>query len=228
MCGRYALRTSVPELARRLGVAASALPSDAGHMRARFNIAPTQAVLVLRHDGTDRRLEAMRWGLVPSWSRGPDARYAMHNARIEGVIDRPAYRGPVRRRRCLVPADGWYEWQRLAGRKQPWLIHRADDTPFCFAGLWDEWEGEAGALRSCSILTAPAIGTLAEVHPRMPVIAPPGAWEAWLDPTAKSADTALATLDPHHPPGLVATAVSSHVNSARHDDSRCVEPIATC
>jgi putative SOS response-associated peptidase YedK len=225
MCGRYALRTSVPDLARRLGVDESALPADAQATRARYNIAPTQAVLVLRRDGTTRRLEAMRWGLVPSWSRGPDSRYAMHNARIEGVAGKPAYRGPVRRRRCLVPADGWYEWQRIAGRKQPWLIHRADDAPFCFAGLWDEWQGESGALRSCSILTAPATGPLAELHPRMPVIAPPGAWDAWLDPAGIEADAVLAALDPAHPPRLISTPVGSHVNNARNDDPRCVEQV---
>ena len=226
MCGRYALRTSVPELARRLGVEPSTLPAGAGNTPARYNIAPTQPVLALRVDDGARRLEAMRWGLVPSWSQGPDARYAMHNARVEGIAGKPAYRGPVRRRRCLVPADGWYEWRTEGGRKQPYLIHRDDDSPFCFAGVWDEWDRPEGALRSCSILTAAAVPPLDEVHPRMPVVAPEAAWTDWLDPALKDPAQALSALDVEHLPALRITAVSSRVNNARHDDPACVEPLA--
>ncbi len=220
MCGRYALRISVPDLARRLGVEP---PAD---LAPRYNIAPTQPVPVLRAADGGRRLELMRWGLVPAWSKGPDGRYAMHNARLEGIAGKPAFRGPVRRRRCLVPADGWYEWQKLDGRKQPWLLQRPGGTPFCFAGLWDRWERDGEGLLSCAILTAPAAPAIAHLHDRMPVVAPDDAWEAWLDPALESAYEALRLLAVEQPPEFETLAVSSHVNDARNDDPRCVEPLA--
>lgn len=219
MCGRYALRTSVPALARALGVE---LPAD---LAPRYNIAPTQPVAVLRGVHAQRAISMLRWGLVPAWSRGPDARYAMHNARREGLADKPAYRGPARRQRCLIPADGWYEWQALANRKQPWLVHRPEQQPFCFAGLWDRWESDQGALESCTIITAPADPAIAHLHARMPLIAPESIWDAWLDPQQLDAAQALALLDEAARPALVTTAVSSHVNNARNDDPRCVEPL---
>jgi putative SOS response-associated peptidase YedK len=220
MCGRYALRTSLPELARRLGAAP---PED---LAPRYNIAPTQPVLVLRAGDGARELGRMRWGLVPSWSRGPDSRYAMYNARIEGVADRPAYRSPMRRRRCLIPADGWFEWQAGAGGKQPWLLQRPDRAPFCFAGLWDRWEGGGEPIASCTILTAPAVPAIAEIHARMPVIAPAEAWEAWLDPAQVDPERALAVLTPGAPGQLEAVPVSRFVNDARHDEPRCTAPLS--
>jgi len=220
MCGRYALRTSVPELARILGVE---LPAD---LAPRFNVAPTQPVAVLRAAHGQRAVAMLRWGLVPAWSQGPDARYAMHNARREGLADKPAYRTPLRRRRCLVPADGWYEWQPVGAHKQPWLIGLPDAQPFCFAGLWDLWEREQGVIESCTIITAPAADAIAHIHPRMPLIAPPEVWDAWLDPQQVDAGQALAVLDEAAPPMLATTAVSSHVNNARNDDARCVEPLS--
>jgi len=191
----------------------------------RYNIAPTQPVLALRvHDGA-RRLDLMRWGLVPAWSEGPDARYAMHNARLESITSKPAYRGPVRRRRCLLPADGWYEWQRRGTRKQPWRIARADGAPLCFAGLWDGWQRDAGTLLSCTILTAPASEAIAHIHPRMPLIAPARSWEAWLDPQLTDAARALAALTGAPAPALAAVPVSTRVNDARHDDAGCWQPL---
>jgi putative SOS response-associated peptidase YedK len=219
MCGRYALRTSVPALARTLGVE---LPAN---LAPRYNIAPTQPVAVLRAAAGRRSFAMLRWGLVPSWSAGPDARYAMHNARREGLADKPAYRTPLRRRRCLIPADGWYEWQKLGARKQPWLIELPDSRPFCFAGLWDAWERDGATIESCTIITAPADPGIAHLHPRMPLIAPPPIWDGWLDPQQVDAAQALALLEQAPCPGLTTTAVSTHLNNARNDDPRCVEPI---
>lgn len=219
MCGRYALRTSVPELARALGVE---LPAD---LAPRYNIAPTQPVAVLRDAAGQRSFSMLRWGLVPSWSAGPDARYAMHNARREGIADKPAYRTSVRRRRCLIPADGWYEWQKVGTRKQPWLIALPEASPFCFAGLWDAWERDGLAIESCTMLTAPAHAAIAHIHPRMPVIAPPQIQDAWLDPQQFDAAQALALLDEAPCPEFTTTAVSTHLNNARNDDARCVEPL---
>lgn len=210
----------MPELARVLGIE---LPAD---LAPRYNIAPTQPVAVLRAAHGHRSLALLRWGLVPAWSQGPDARYAMHNARCEGLVDKPAYRTPLRRRRCLIPADGWYEWQKVGTRKQPWLLHLPEHRPFCFAGLWDLWQHEQSVIESCTILTAPADPAIAHVHPRMPLIAAPDIWDAWLDPQQVAAGQALALLNQVPPPVLATTAVSSHVNTARNDDARCVEPLS--
>lgn len=222
MCGRYALRISTPELARILGVEPPMGTAE------RFNIAPTQAVPVLRvgSDG-QRELASMRWGLVPHWSKGPDGKYAMFNARLEGLASKPAYRGPLRRRRCLVPADGWYEWQSLDRRKQPYFIHRPDHQPFCFAGLWDRWETSGGELlESCTIITAPAVAELHAIHPRMPMLAAMDGAGQWLDPTLENPAAALELLDRDQARGMVAEPVSTFVNNARNDDPRCCEPIA--
>lgn len=220
MCGRYALKTSLPELARRLGV------TPTGELSPRYNIAPTQPVLVMRvDDDARRRLDVMRWGLVPSWSKGPDTRYAMHNARVEGITSKPAYRGPVRRRRCLVPADGWYEWQKVDSHKQAWFIGAADATPLCFAGLWDIWERDDGALGSCTILTTAAEPALAHIHPRMPVTAPESVWNAWLNRDLTDPVAALALLADGDATTLKAYPVSSHVNNARNDDPSCLTPL---
>ena len=209
----------MPELARLLGVEP---PAD---LAPRYNIAPTQPVPVLRVRDGERRVALLRWGLVPAWSKGPDGRYAMHNARIEGIAGKPAYRGPVRHRRCLVPADAWYEWQKLEGRKQPWLIGRAGDEPFCFAGLWDAWTGPEGGLESCTILTAPAREDIAHIHPRMPLIAPPEAWDSWLDPGLTDPGAALEALAARQAVPLAPRPVSSHVNNARNDDPRCAQTL---
>jgi putative SOS response-associated peptidase YedK len=219
MCGRYALQISVPELARTLGAEppAECVP--------RYNIAPTQQVPVLHAANGTRTVRSMRWGLVPTWSKGPDARYAMHNARIEGITEKPAYRGPVRRQRCLVPASGWYEWQSLQGRKQPWLITHRERDLVCFAGLWDHWQQDGESIVSCSILTGAAVAPIDAVHKRMPLIVAPPLWDQWLDPQSNDAHTALGLLHPLHADGLHATAVSSHVNNARNDDPRCLEPL---
>ncbi|MFT5449952.1 MAG: putative SOS response-associated peptidase YedK [Gammaproteobacteria bacterium] len=219
MCGRYALRTSVPELARTLGA------EPLAECTPRYNIAPTQQVPVLHAAKGSRALHWMRWGLVPAWSKGPDARYAMHNARIEGVTGKPAYRGPIRRRRCLIPASGWYEWQNIQGRKQPWLITHRDQELVCFAGLWDHWQKDGESIVSCSILTAAALAPIDAVHSRMPIIAAPTEWDQWLDPKNDNAQAALDGLHPLHADALHAIAVSSHVNNARHDEPLCLEPL---
>lgn len=219
MCGRYVLRISVPELARTLGV------EPLAEYAPRYNIAPTQKIPVLHAANGPRALRWMRWGLVPAWSKGPDARYAMHNARIEGITGKPAYRGPIRRQRCLIPASGWYEWQSHQGRKQPWLITHREHDLVCFAGLWDHWQKDGESIVSCSILTAAAAAPVDAVHNRMPIIAAPALWEQWLDPKNDNAQIALDSLVPPHAEGLHAIAVSSHVNNARNDDPHCLEPL---
>jgi putative SOS response-associated peptidase YedK len=219
MCGRYALRTSVPELARTLGV------EPLVDFVPRFNIAPTQQVPAMHITGAQRALRWMRWGLVPSWSAGPDARYAMHNARIENITAKPAYRGPLRRQRCLIPASGWYEWQKLKDRKQPWLIAHSEAPLVCLAAVWDHWQSDSESITSCSLLTASAAAPIDDIHNRMPIVVPMQRWESWLNPTNHDPNAALNVLQPIDALALRATAVSSHVNNARNDDPRCMEEL---
>ena len=181
MCGRYALRISLPEMAVALGIA----PPEGLDWQPRYNIAPTESVPLVRADASgQRRLGLARWGLIPAWSKGPDNRYSMFNARLEGIAGKPAYRGPIRHRRCAIPADGWYEWKTVADGKQPYLMHSANHAPLLFAGVWDRWQAsEQDAIESCAILTTAAAGPPAEVHSRMPVVLSQDATARWLDPS---------------------------------------------
>jgi putative SOS response-associated peptidase YedK len=185
MCSRYLLVSSADLLSRATGT--MVFP----RLPPRYNAAPTQALPVVRRQtdpenpaGTERRATMMRWGLVPAWSRQPATPTPLTNARIETVAEKPAFREAFRRQRCLVPADGFYEWKPSCEGPRPWLIARCDRAPFCFAGLWDRWTG-AGAepCESFVILTTTPNERVAALHDRMPVVLPPTAYEAWLDPT---------------------------------------------
>jgi len=161
MCGRYALIASAPRLARLLGLVN---PLD---LSARYNIAPSQAVPVVRSPEPGQRALAMvRWGLIPGWAKAPKSDYRMINAKAETLAQRPAFRVAFRRRRCLIPADGFYEWKRLEGGKQPYFITMEDREPFAFAGLWERWEGADGeTIDSCAIIATPANDTTLMVRP---------------------------------------------------------------
>ena len=174
MCGRFALRSSIKELAEALEAASVKIAED----RARYNIAPTQAVVVARDtDDDERELVHLKWGLVPAWAKDPAAVGArLINARSETVTEKPSFREAFRRRRCLIPTSGFYEWKREGARKQPYFFRMKTDEPFMFAGLWERWEGAAGdgvTLETCTILTTMANEVLAPVHDRMPVIIAP-------------------------------------------------------
>lgn len=221
MCGRYALKTSVPEIARILNA------ENRADFAPSFNIAPTQAVPVCRvsADG-DRELVPMRWGLVPHWAKSIDDRYRMINARAETVAAKPAFRAPFRRRRCLVPVDGYYEWQSLENRKQPYFIHMRDGSPFFLAGLWDRWEkDDADPLDSFTIVTKAADEFSAQIHDRMPVILGPGHRQHWLDPGLTAAAELEPLLKPAPPIDLDLRPVSTFVNSPRNNSPRCIEPL---
>jgi len=223
MCGRYVLRSSTPELARLLGI--ERLPETAP----RYNVAPSQPVPVCRatEDGA-REVVAMRWGLVPRWTKDPKQGYRMINARAETLSERPAFRAAFARRRCLVPADGFYEWQQRGARKQPHFIRMRNEAAFCFAGLWEEWDGgDAGQhLTSCTIITTEANAFLAPIHPRMPVILGAEDHGRWLDPTVTETASVRPLLIPFASDTLTAFPVSTFVNSPRNDDSRCIAPLA--
>ncbi len=222
MCGRYALKTSVPEIARILGAESNAefAPS--------YNVAPSRHVPVCRTSVEGKReLNLLRWGLVPHWAKEINDRYRMINARAETVADKPAFREPFRQRRCLVPADGYFEWKAGPERKQPYFIHRNDDSPVFLAGLWDRWEkGQDGSLDSFAIVTTSASERLSSVHDRMPVILDPDDHEAWLNPELKNPKDLLSLLKPNPGKELLLTPVSTFVNNPRNDDPRCLHSIS--
>ncbi|QXP89618.1 SOS response-associated peptidase [Methylococcus capsulatus] len=230
MCGRYTLTTAADQY--KAQVKYERARAFLEKLFARYNIAPTQDVAAVR-TGTDgvRELVALRWGLIPGWSKAPKTEYSTINARAETVAEKPAFRSAFRRRRCLILADGYYEWQARPGSKlkRPWYIRRADGEPFAFAGLWERWEphpGEEGEpVESCSIIVTDANALTRPIHDRMPVILDPAAYEVWLDPECRDKTGLLALLRPFPAEEMTAWRVSTHVNSPKHDDPACVAPL---
>lgn len=228
MCGRFTLKTPADRLAEAFGGASADYPD------ARYNIAPSQAVTVVRAgpDGSTREAVMVRWGLIHSWAKDPTIGNRMINARAESLADKPSFRAAFRRRRCLVPADGFYEWQKLNGAKQPFCIARADGAPFAFAGLWERWDGAgegaatAPPVESCTIVTTDANERVAPIHDRMPVILDPADYSLWLDPKVADRPILEALLRPCPSDDLAVWPVSTHVNSPAHDDPDCLEPLA--
>ncbi len=222
MCGRFTL-TSTPEtLALRFGLDA------APEMAPRFNIAPSQDVVTIRVRDGVRVLEMRRWGLVPHWARDPKIGNRMINARSETVTEKPAFRDAFRARRCLVPADGFYEWAGGKGPRQPYHIALSDGGPFAIAGLWEHWSDRAAVtIDSCTLLTTSANERIASLHDRMPVILDPGDWDLWLDPTIRGGDALQTLLGPIAADRVDLRPVSRHVNDPKHDDPACVAPLAS-
>jgi putative SOS response-associated peptidase YedK len=219
MCGRFLLTAPVEALRRLFGVEA------AFNLAPRYNIAPTQETPVLRLDsGGGRVLAMLRWGLVPSWAKDPAIGSNLINARADTVAAKPSFRAAFRQRRCLVPADGFYEWKAGAPGtpKQPYLIARADGATFAFAGLWELWQHEKEKLYTFTIVTTDANAALAPIHHRMPVILDPGDYAAWLDPANKDAQ---ALLKPAPEDWMRATPISTRVNAVRNDDASLIEPL---
>jgi len=204
---------------------------DGEALRARFNIAPSQPVLtVVAAAGAGRALAWKTWGLVPAWARDPSIGARLFNARAETVDTKPSFRSAFKRRRCLVVADGFYEWSaRSRGHRPYWFhptLHPREAPLLAFAGLFEHWAMETGpAIESCTVVTTDANADLAGVHARMPVVLARPAWRAWLDPDADP-DALKGLLAPAPDGTLAARPVSRHVNDPRHDDSRCLEPEA--
>ena len=228
MCGRMTLTRSPAEIAAFfdfLGADAETLTAPDGRpLRPRFNVAPSQPVLTVLHGPAARAVFAWKtWGLVPAWAKDPAMGGRLFNARAETVAEKPSFRAAFKRRRCLVVADGFYEWTpRPRGHRAHWLHPRAGGL-LAFAGLYEHWAAEAGpAIESCTVLTTDANADVAPIHPRMPVILPAESWRAWLDPTSEPEP--LRTLLGPAPEGtLDARIVGSHVNDPRHDDPACLE-----
>ncbi|WP_316411615.1 SOS response-associated peptidase [Mesoterricola silvestris] len=212
MCGRYALSSPLESLEAQFEAEAQALWTP------RYNIAPTTPVLVVRNGAAGRVIVLQRWGLVPSWSRDASMGARMANARAETVAEKPSFRGPFRRNRCILPADAFYEW-RAGTPKQPFAIRPAGGGPLAFAGLWDRWEGPEGVLETCTILTTSANGAMAPIHDRMPVILAREDYGRWLD------EGGTDLLRPCPDAWLQVHPVGPRVGNARNDDPTLLEPL---
>jgi putative SOS response-associated peptidase YedK len=221
MCGRYSLTTPAEAVRRVFGY------PERPNLMPRANIAPTQEVAAVRlgEDGA-RHFVTLRWGLIPSWAKDAAIASKMINARGETVAEKPAFRAAFRARRCLIPADGFYEWKTEGGAKQPYRIARADRAPFAFAGLWERWEKapDGVPMETSTIITTDANETLQAIHHRMPVILDAADFAAWLDPAARASDL-QGLLRPFPSQDLVAYRVSRRVNAVANDDLSLIEPI---
>jgi putative SOS response-associated peptidase YedK len=221
MCGRY-LITSAPEAFRRL-FDYEELPN----FPARYNVAPTQPIPIVRVMEGKRRFALVRWGLIPPWVKDPRKFSLLINARGESVNEKPAFRNAMRRRRCLVPADGFYEWKNDGGRKRPYCVRPRDGGPIAFAGLWETWMGPNGEeMETAAIITTAANRELAGLHDRMPVIVPPEAFDLWLDCRNDDATTAAALFVPAREGLLEAYEVSPAVNRVANDGPQLIEPVS--
>ena len=219
MCGRFSLTASNEGLVNYFGLARGLA------LEPRYNIAPSQQVAAARVEAGERRLVLLRWGLIPFWANDPKIGYKMINARAETAHKTPAFRAAFRGRRCLIPASGFYEWDKKGGSRQPYYIRRADGQPLALAGLWEHWEGEEGktVIESCTILTTAASEPVARLHDRMPVILEPEDFDLWLDPGEQRVDRLRGMLEPAAPGVLGMVPVSAYVNKATNEGERCIE-----
>lgn len=218
MCGRFTQTHAATAIAQVFDLAE--LPD----WEPSYNIAPTQPIPALRQGSDSRRhFQLLRWGLIPSWSKDLAIGARLINARAETVAEKPAFRAAFRQRRCLVIADGFYEWQRREGKKQPFYIHLYDRSLFAFAGLWERWQGTDGeAIESCTILTTTPNLVMEPIHDRMPVILHPEAYGPWLNASPTQLDDLQDLLHPYPATEMVADPVSNWVNSPTHNDADCV------
>jgi putative SOS response-associated peptidase YedK len=243
MCGRFTLAANPEGLAESFpGVDFSSLgsssgsspgpgPSPGASSAPRYNIAPSQPVAAILNRDPARAV-SLRWGLVPHWAKDPSLGNRMINARAETLAERPSFREPLRKRRCLVPADGFYEWRQdgagRAGkrpRKVPMYVKLKSGAPFAFAGLWDTWHPGKEEVASCAVITTEANQLLSGIHDRMPVIIPPERYSDWLDPGERRPETLEDMLRPYPAGAMTAYPVSPRVNDPRVDDPGCIEPV---
>ncbi len=223
MCGRY-------RLSRRKQIVEQYFASVSGEAEwsPRYNIAPTQPVPVIRQNSKEpaRKLSLVRWGLIPSWAKDPSVAASTINARSETAGTKPAFRDALKYRRCLVPADGFYEWQRTGKAKQPYCFEVGEGELFAFAGIWDRWKDPRGnTVETCSILTTTPNTVTSVVHDRMPVILDPDSYGLWLDPGMRDVSVASELLMPYDARLMRCYPVSTRVNSAANDDEECSRPM---
>lgn len=221
MCGRYTLRTRLNALLQVYGAESQI------EWEPRYNIAPTQEVVAIRASADDSKREAVlqRWGLIPSWSKDPKIGNRMINARAETIAEKPSFKSPLKRRRCLVIADGFYEWKKEGKTKQPYFIHLKDDGPFAFAGLWERWKQGDLAIESCTIITTKANELMAPLHDRMPAILSKNDFDVWLDPNVEDPEKLTPLLDSYPSTDMGLYPVSTVVNSPRNETRECTLPL---
>jgi putative SOS response-associated peptidase YedK len=220
MCGRFTLTTDLDSLEERFSFRATNL-----RYAPRYNIAPSQQVLTVI-DGEGRHAELLRWGLIPSWAKDPAIGDRMINARAETLAEKPSFRRALQKRRCLILADGFYEWKKEGKKKAPMYIGLQSREPFAFAGLWETWKSPAGEpIHSCTIITTSPNTLMTSIHNRMPVMLSRDAEVVWLDRTIEDAQKLLPLLVPYSAGVMDAYAVSPLVNSPRNDTPACVEPM---
>jgi putative SOS response-associated peptidase YedK len=225
MCGRFALISNSEQLAENYGLIETeiaALPPSVP----RYNIAPTQPVAAIRLNANSKKRELtfFQWGLVPSWAKDIKMGSRLINARSETVAEKPSFRTAFKRRRCVIPADGFFEWQQLQNRKQPLYIHAVDGKPFSFAGLWEVWRTVDGdELQTCTILTTTPNELMTPIHNRMPVIIEPEDIDMWLEP-GDAPDQAMHLFRPYPAEKMAAYPVSTFVNNPRNDAQQCITP----
>ena len=221
MCGRFALLAPGEAIADMFG-----LDPISDDFSPRYNVAPTQPVAAVRIDnGHGKRvLTFLRWGLIPAWAKDINISYRLINARGETVAEKPSFRAAFKRRRCLIPASGFYEWQQVNGSKQPMYIHPADGGVFALAGLWETWHSAGGSMiESCTIITTTPNELVAPIHDRMPVIVEPPDFDLWLNPGDRPGD-GLHLLRPYPPEKMATYPVTTLVNNPRNEDPGCIEP----
>jgi putative SOS response-associated peptidase YedK len=194
----------------------------------RYNVAPTQPVPIIRQNPKEpvRELSLVRWGLIPSWAKDSSAAAMMINARSETAATKPAFRDAMKLRRCLIPADGFYEWQRTGKAKQPYCFEVNQGELFAFAGIWDRWKDAGGkVIETCSILTTAPNAVTSAVHDRMPVILDPDSCDLWLDPGMKDVNAASDLLKPYDARLMRSYPISARINHVANDDEECSEPV---
>jgi putative SOS response-associated peptidase YedK len=219
MCGRYVIKSPPAAIRALFGY------PEQPNFPPRYNVAPTQPVPIVRLAEGKRQFALARWGFIPGWVKDPKTVSLLINARAESALDKPAFRNAMRRRRCLIPADGFYEWRESGGRKQVFFVRRKDGSPFAFAGLWETWSGPNGEeLDTAAIVTTLANRTLSFIHGRMPAILPPEAFDLWLDCAKVDAPTAAALLVPARDALLEAYQVSPAVNRVANDSQALIAP----
>lgn len=223
MCGRY-------RLSRRKQVVEEYFDSVSGEVDwiPRYNIAPTQPIPVIRQNPKEpiRELSLVRWGFIPSWAKDPSVAVKMINARSETADTKPAFRDALKSRRCLIPADGFYEWARTGKSKQPYCFEVDEGELFAFAGIWDRWKDPSGKLvETCSILTMTPNTVTSPVHDRMPVILDPEGYDLWLDPGMRNVAAASELLKPYDARTMRSYPVSTHINLVTNDDEACSAPV---
>ena len=230
MCGRFTLASDTETMHQTF--LDFAMPMN---LSPRYNISPTQDVAVIANTPTDTEIhpemgqvEFFHWGLIPSWAKDPKIGNRMINARSETLAEKPSFRSAYKRRRCIILADGYYEWKPIPGdrRKQPVYIHLQSQKPFALAGLWEVWqvEGMDAPIRSCTIITCPPNALLEKIHHRMPVILPQAAYAEWLSPDERSADSLQPLLVPYSDEEMEAYPVSTFVNRPTNDSLECIAP----